>query len=58
MTQIDPKEDLYCDRLASGRFFVAEEIAEVAAFLLSDASLCISGEIIACDAGEYISSYI
>ena len=35
-----------------------EEIAEVACFLLSDASKCISGEVIACDAGEYLSSYV
>ncbi|WP_373218914.1 SDR family NAD(P)-dependent oxidoreductase [Ruminococcus sp. 5_1_39BFAA] len=41
----------------SKRWFVPEEIAEVALFLLSDASKCISGEIIACDAGQYISSY-
>ncbi len=33
------------------------EVAEVAVFLLSDASKCISGEIINCDAGNYISSY-
>lgn len=56
MTKID-KEDLYCDRIASKRYFVPEEVAEVAAFLLGDATQCISGEIIACDAGEYISSY-
>lgn len=58
MTQIDAEGNLYCERLASKRYFVGEEIAEVACFLLSDASKCISGEIIACDAGEYLSSYI
>lgn len=41
----------------SKRWFIPEEIAEVALFLLSDASKCISGEIIACDAGQYISTY-
>ena len=58
MTKIDPQGDLYCERLASKRYFIPDEIAEVAAFLLSDASSCISGEVIACDAGEYLSSYI
>lgn len=58
MTKVDAEGNLYCERLASKRYFVGEEIAEVACFLLSDASKCISGEIIACDAGEYLSSYI
>lgn len=56
MTKISRK-DLFEDRLASKRYFLPEEIAEVANFLISDASKCISGEIIVCDAGEYISSY-
>lgn len=50
--------NLYNDGLASGRYFLPEEVAEVTAFLLSDASKCISGEIISCDAGQYLSSYI
>ena len=58
MTKIDASGDLYCERLASKRYFVGEEVAEVACFLLSDASKCISGEVIACDAGEYLSSYM
>ncbi len=58
MTKISPEDNLYLDRVAPGRVFLPEEVAEVACFLLSDASKCISGEIIACDAGEYLSSYI
>ncbi len=57
MTKVDAAGNLYVDRLVSKRYFVPEEIAEVAVFLLSNASNCISGEIIACDAGEYLSSY-
>lgn len=38
---------------ASGRKFLPEEVAEVACFLLSDASKCISGEIIHCNAGNH-----
>lgn len=58
MTKIAPEDNLYLERVAPGRVFLPEEVAEVACFLLSDASKCVSGEIIACDAGEYLSSYI
>lgn len=57
MTGVKEVDNLALDRVASGRVFIADEVAEVAVFLLSDASICISGEIIACDAGEYISTY-
>lgn len=57
MTGVKEDDNLALDRVASGRVFLADEVAEVALFLLSDASICISGEVIACDAGEYISSY-
>ncbi len=53
------KDDiLTLERVTPGRYILGEEIAEVACFLLSDASKCISGEMIPCDAGEYISSYV
>lgn len=39
---------------ASGRFFLPEEVAEVAAFLLSDVSQCISGETIHTNAGNHL----
>lgn len=57
MTGKKADENLYCASIASKRYFIPEEVAEVAVFLLSDASKCISGEIIHCDAGNYISSY-
>lgn len=57
MTNISETDNLYLERVAPGRVFLPEEVAEVACFLLSDAAKCISGEIIACDAGEYLSSY-
>lgn len=57
MTGRKANENMYCEGIASKRFFVPEEVAEVAVFLLSDASKCISGEVINCDAGNYISSY-
>ena len=42
---------------ASERIFLPEEIAEVACFILSDASKCISGEIIHCNAGNHLKTF-
>jgi 3-oxoacyl-[acyl-carrier protein] reductase len=42
---------------ASGRIFLPEEVAEVACFLLSNASKCISGEIIHCNAGNHLNPF-
>lgn len=39
---------------ASGRYFLPDEVAEVACFLLSKASQCISGEIIHCNGGNHL----
>lgn len=46
-------DDLGKDSVA-GRWLLPEEIAEVAAFLISDASKCINGEVIYCDAGSHL----
>ncbi len=42
---------------AAGRIFLPEEVAEVACFLLSDASKCISGEIIHTNAGYHLNPH-
>ena len=42
---------------ASERFFLPDEVSEVAAFLLSDVSKCVSGEVIHCNAGNHIRPY-
>ncbi len=42
---------------ASGRIFLPEEVAEVALFLLSDASKCVSGEVIHTNAGNHIKAF-
>ena len=57
MTGRSKEGNKFAENQVAQRYFLPEEIAEVAVFLLSDASKCISGEIIACDAGQYISSY-
>ena len=53
MTGLNKDGDLYNNN-PSNRYFLPEEIAEVATFLLSDYSKCISGEIIHCNAGNHI----
>lgn len=40
--------------VAAGRLILSEEIAEVALFLLSDASKCIAGEVVHCNAGNHL----
>ena len=53
----NPKDDnLYRDNV-SGRYFLPEEIGEVACFLLSNVSSCINGEIIHCNGGNHIRPY-
>lgn len=42
---------------AAGRIFLPEEVAELACFLLSDASKCISGEVIHCNAGNHLNPF-
>lgn len=53
MTGINKQDDLYSDN-NSERYFVPEEVAEVVAFILSDCSKCISGEVIHTNAGNHI----
>lgn len=57
MTGVDRNGNMYAEWQPANRFFLPEEVAEVALFLLSDVSNCISGEIIACDQGRYISHW-
>ncbi len=57
MTGVDRNGNMYADWQPSNRFFLPEEVAEVVNFLISDVSNCISGEIIACDQGRYISHW-
>lgn len=46
--------DDYSNDSVAGRFLLPSEIAEVACFLLSKASVCINGEILYCDAGSHL----
>lgn len=40
----------------TGRFYLPEEVAEVASFMLSDASNCLNGQILVCNEGRTINA--
>lgn len=48
----------YARRNCMGRLMDPKEIAEVGVFLLSKRSMCISGEIIHCNANNHMKSYL
>ena len=54
MTIADRNKNMACEYNCGGRFFLPEEVAETAAFILSDEASCINGEVIACDQGNYL----
>lgn len=49
--------NLYYEINRSKRLYLPEEVAEVAAFLLTDMANCLSGNILVCDEGRSINSY-
>lgn len=54
MTGNDPNGNLYRRYAVGKRILLPEEIAEVAVFLISDASNCISGQTIACNEANHL----
>lgn len=56
MTGFNADENLNSSFNPIGRIYLPEEMAEVATFLLSDVSYCISGEIITCNNGKTINA--
>lgn len=51
---IKDTENLYAEYLKGKRVLSAREIAEIVMFFVSEASTCITGQVIACDNGESI----
>lgn len=56
MTGVNPNGNLSLPFTASGRAYLPEEIAEAAAFMLSDASGCISGQILVCNNANTVNA--
>lgn len=54
MTGYREDENLFNEYICSNRTFLASEVAEVAVFLISDISSCISGDVIACNSGNHL----
>ncbi len=55
MTGFKADENLFLECNATNRVYLPEEVAEAACFLLSDASGCISGQVIVCNNGRTIN---
>lgn len=56
MTGFKADGNLYLKSNATERVYLPEEVAECACFLLSDASGCVSGEILTCNNGKTINA--
>ena len=56
LVKIDTTGNIYREKSCGKRFFLPEEVAEATAFLLSDESSCISGEILPCNQGNHYRS--
>lgn len=56
MTGFKADDNLYTDYNRIGRIYLPEEVAEVAAFLISDISNCVSGQIIACNNAQSVNA--
>ena len=56
MTGVAQDGNLAAEWYASGRYYLPEEIAETACFLLSDISGCISGQIITCNNANTVNA--
>ncbi len=50
------EDNLALDGTATGRYYLPDEIAEVASFLLSDTSNCLNGQILVCNEGRTINA--
>lgn len=48
--------DLACAGNITGRYYLPEEVAEIACFMLSDASNCLNGQVLVCNEGKTINA--
>lgn len=58
MTKYRTDGNLFCEKNMLERVYLPEEVAEIACFLLSDASSCLSGQILVCNNGNTINSRV
>lgn len=48
-------DNLFAGEYSTGRYYLPEEVAEIACFLISDVANCLSGQIIVCNNGKSIN---
>ena len=48
-------DNLYAGNYSTGRYYLPEEVAEIACFLVSDAAGCLSGQILVCNNGKSVN---
>lgn len=58
MTGRDPNGDISSKINMLGRVYLPEEVAEVASFLLSDVSSCLTGQILVCNNGRTLNARV
>ena len=58
LTGRDPNGDISSKNNMLGRVYMPEEVAEIASFLLSDVSYCLTGQILVCNNGKTINSRV
>lgn len=56
MVGVKADGDLTCGYNITKRYYLPEEVAEIACFLLSDASNCLNGQILVCNEGKTINA--
>lgn len=56
MSGVAKEENLYAGDYGQGRYYLPEEVAEVAAFLISPLSGCVSGQIITCNNAQTVNA--
>lgn len=56
MVGLKSDDSLTCHYNVTKRYYLPEEVAEVACFLLSDASNCLNGQILVCNEGKTINA--
>ena len=56
MTGVKVDENLYCYNKVTNRYYLPEEVAEIACFLLSDISNALNGQILVCNEGKTINA--
>lgn len=57
MTGFSADGNLYCPYNITERIYLPEEVAEIVCFMLSDASRCLSGQILVCNEGKSINTH-